>query len=41
MYFSIYLPINDISILYDTSVIAAGLSSVSVGLLFFFFLGGS
>ena len=30
------LPISDISILYDTSVIAIGLSSVSVGLFFFF-----
>ena len=35
MCFSISLPISDISILYDTSVIAIGLSSVSVGLFFF------
>ena len=33
--FSISLPISDISILYDTSVIAICLSSVSVGLFFF------
>ena len=35
MCFSISLPIIDISILYDTPVIAIGLSSVSVGLFFF------
>ena len=33
--FSIYLPISDISFLYNTSVIAICLSSVSVGLFFF------
>ena len=35
MCFSISLPISDINILYGTSVIAIGLSSVSVGLFFF------
>ena len=34
-FFSISLPISDISILYDTSVITIGLSSVSVCLFFF------
>ena len=33
--FLYFLPISDISILYDTSVIAIGLNSVSVGLFFF------
>ena len=35
MCYSISLPISDIGILYDTSGIAIGLSSVSVGLFFF------
>ena len=35
MCFSISFPINEISILHDTSVIAIGLSFVSVGLFFF------